>query len=212
MHTEQRLCVAAATRSDPWHSLPITLSSTYQSFSLFIPLPANAHIGVLCCLCTQTCTHALTVTCQYLWGFLLAVVPERAWLLGSVCLVLIWLHKLHQRRGFTLNRIFGLFIGWTLHAESYLMSHVLEDRKGSDLSWAWLNVYVRSFWMSVPMCLHECMWGHKSPRQESQHYLRIFGLFECVVLGIYLLTLLNTFTCVCVWQGLKQGVFKPTAH
>lgn len=35
--SEQRLCVAAATRSDPWHSLPITLSSTYQSSSLFIP-------------------------------------------------------------------------------------------------------------------------------------------------------------------------------
>lgn len=134
--------------------LPIISSSTYQSFSLLILLPANAHIGVLCCLCTQTCSHALRVAHQYLWGFLLAVVPVWAWLLGSICLVLIWLHKLHQQRGFTLNRIFGLFIGWTLHAESYLMSHVLEDRKGSGLSWAWLNVYVHTFWMSV---VHLCV-------------------------------------------------------
>lgn len=122
--------------------LPVAPSSTYHSFSLLIPLPANAHIGVRCCLRTQTRTHGLTVTHRYLRGFFLAVVPMWAWLLASVCLVLIWLHKLHQRRGFTLNRIFGLFIGWTLHAQSYLMSHVLEDRKGSDLSRVWLNTYV----------------------------------------------------------------------
>lgn len=150
-HSHKNTCThAAATHSDPGHSVfPIIPTSTYQSFSLFIPLHANAHIGVLCCLYTQTYTHALTVTHQYLWGFLLAMVPVWAWLLGSVCLVLIWLHKLHQQRGFTLNRIFGLFIGWTLHVESYLMSHVLDDRKGSDLSRAWLHVYVRTFWMSA---------------------------------------------------------------
>ena len=67
--------------------------------------------GELFCLHTATHahTHTPTVTCQYQLGFLLAVVPARAWLLGSVCLVLIWLHELHRRRGFTLNRIFGAF-------------------------------------------------------------------------------------------------------
>ena len=128
MRTEQRLCVAAASHSDHWHTaFPLLRAGTYQSLGLFTPCLLMLTLGFFAA-CAHT--HSLTATHQYLWGSFLAVVPVRAWLLGSVCLVLIWLHKLHHRRGFTLNRIFELFIGRTLKAESYLMSRVLEDRKG----------------------------------------------------------------------------------
>lgn len=149
IHTEQKLmCCSCNPLRFLRLCLSIILSSMDQSFSLFIPLPANAHIGVSCCPCTQT--RCPTVTHQYLWSFLLAVVPAWTWLLGSVCLVLNWLHKLHQRRGFTLNGIFGLFIGWTLQAESYLMRHVSIRQRGLRLI------------PGVPECVRVCFFNKRT--------------------------------------------------
>lgn len=122
------------------------------------------------------------MTCQYLWGFLSTGVPVGVWLLGSVCLVLIWLYNLHQQRGFTLSRIFGLFIGWTRQTKSYLMSYVSENRKGSDWSRVWLEVYMRSFWMAA----YVFAWVHVRTsvvvvsRKARIPALRLFGLSDCV--------------------------------
>lgn len=198
-HTQQRLCVAAATRSDPRHSLPITPSSTYQSFSLFIPLPANAHIGVLCRLRAPNMhTHIHTVTRQYLWGFLLAVVPVWAWLLGSVCLVLIWLHKLHQRRGFTLNRIFGLFYWLDLTRRILSDGPRLKRQEGLRLILGVTQcAYVCSFRMSAPKSLHECMWGRTSSRQDSRQLSKnVRIVWRCCFLE-YTCSLCWIPLCVC---------------
>lgn len=58
IHTEQKLmCCSCNPLRFLSLCISIILSSMDQSFSLFIPLPANAHIGVSCCQCTQTYTH-----------------------------------------------------------------------------------------------------------------------------------------------------------
>jgi len=147
-HTEQRLRAAAATYSDCWRSpFPLHWAACIRALVCLSPCLLMLTLGFFVA-CAQDNAHRHRNKTVYLWVFLLAVVLW-AWQLGNVCLVLIWLHKIHQKRGFKLNRIFWLFIGWTSHTESYLMRHIWKVRRGSDSSWVYLNVHVNTFWMCI---------------------------------------------------------------
>lgn len=205
VHTEQSSCAAAAPHSDARDSaFPLYWAACIRapvcSFSCLLAL-ASGFLAV--CAHKHICTCP-TVTHQYLRGFLLAVVPARAWLFASVCLVLNWLRELHRRRGFTLNGIFGGFY-W-----SNLTSRILSDEarlkktgRAQTYPWcAWMPTCV--CFQSAHLCVCMSAWmvcGYKSFRQVSPDYPRIFGLCECVVLGI-ISSLCRIPLCESVWQGL----------
>lgn len=116
---EQRLCFAAAAHSDPWHTVfPLHWAARIRGCSPFIPLPADAHTGAFRRLWTHTYTNSQWHThiyCASCWQWSRCAHDG----LGSVCcLVLIWLHKFHQHRGFTLNRIFWGFLLLRLHTQN----------------------------------------------------------------------------------------------
>lgn len=145
------LCAAAATHLDSWDSaFPLYWAAWIRALVCSFPCLLMLTLGFRAARAHKHIRTCPTVTHQYLWGFLLAVVPAWAWLLGSVCLVLNWLHKLHQRRGFTLNGIFGLFIGWTLQAESYLMRHVSKRQRGLRLI------------LGAPECVRVCFFNQRT--------------------------------------------------
>lgn len=151
IHTEQKLmCCSCNPLRFLRSAFPLYWAAWIRALVCSFPCLLMLTLGFHAARAHKHIRTCPTVTHQYLWSFLLAVVPAWTWLLGSVCLVLNWLHKLHQQRGFTLNGIFGLFIGWTLQAESYLMRHVSIRQRGLRLI------------PGVPECVRVCFFNKRT--------------------------------------------------
>lgn len=95
------------------------------------------------------------------------------------------------------------------------MSCVLEDRKGSGLSWLWLDVRARFLnmctcvfaWVHARIYIHIHIWHRHTQATIPAHWI----VWMCCSLCCQLFASLNTFSvcmyaCVheCVWQRLQQ--------